>query len=116
MKKFYRIGEKLSQIEICGNDIKNYSIAEDEDEDGKTYLTFACSCGSMLDNEECTAWRIISEVLIGMPGAPLKQALMDAGIGQDIYGGFEDHLLTPAFIIVAKNIARTSARFAESRN
>ena len=26
MKKFYRIGEKLSQIEICGNDIKQYSI------------------------------------------------------------------------------------------
>ena len=26
MKKFYRIGEKLSNIEICGNDIKQYSI------------------------------------------------------------------------------------------
>ena len=26
MKQFYRIGEKLSQIEICGNDIKQYSI------------------------------------------------------------------------------------------
>ncbi|MBE6895642.1 MAG: insulinase family protein [Ruminococcaceae bacterium] len=93
---------------------KKYSIAEDEDEDGKTYLTFACSCGSMLDNEECTAWRIISEVLIGMPGAPLKQALMDAGIGQDIYGGFEDHLLTPAFIIVAKNAKKEDKqRFKE---
>lgn len=83
--------------------VKNYSIAENEDEDGKTYLSFACSCGSMLDNEECAAWRILSEVLLNAPGAPLRQALMDAGIGQDIYGGFEDHLLTPAFTVVAKN-------------
>ena len=26
MKRFYRIGEKLSAIAICGNDIKQYSI------------------------------------------------------------------------------------------
>ena len=83
--------------------VKNYSIAEDEDEEGKTYFAFACSCGSSLDSEEREAWDFISEVLLDMPGAPLKQALLDAGIGQDIYGGFENHLLTPAFVVVAKN-------------
>lgn len=83
--------------------VKKYSIAENDDEDGKTYLAFASSCDASLDREEREAWELISEVLLDMPGAPLKQALLDAGLGQDIYGGFENSLLTPAFLVIAKN-------------
>ena len=83
--------------------VKKYPIAENEDEDGKTYLSFAVSFDSSLDRAEREAWEMIGEVLLDMPGAPLKQALLDAGIGQDIYGGFENALLTPAFFIIAKN-------------
>lgn len=82
---------------------EKYSISENEDEDGKTYLAFACTFGSGITSEECMAWRFLSDILLDMPGAPLKQALLDAGIGQDIYGGFEDDMLTPVFLVIAKN-------------
>jgi len=86
-----------------------YSVPENEDTEGKTYLSFSCSCGSMLNTEEATAWRVLSDVLLDMPGAPLKQALLDAEIGQDIYGGYEDHMLTPMFVVVAKNAKKEDA-------
>ena len=34
---------------------------------------------------------------------PLKQALIDAGIGQDILGGYENGILQPYFSVIAKN-------------
>ena len=37
-----------------------------------------------------------------MPGAPLKQALIDAKIGKDISGSYEDDVLQPIYTITAK--------------
>ena len=37
-----------------------------------------------LDVKVCKAFEIMAYVLAEMPGAPLKQALLDAGIGTDI--------------------------------
>ena len=37
-----------------------------------------------LDPKVCKAFEMLSYVLVDMPGAPLKQALLDAGIGSDI--------------------------------
>ena len=41
-------------------------------------------------------------VLLSAPGAPLKQALLDAGIGKDIEGGYDGGILQPVFSVVAK--------------
>ena len=40
--------------------------------------------------------------LLSAPGAPLKKALLDAGIGKDIYGAYEDGIRQPYFDIIAK--------------
>lgn len=82
---------------------RHYSLANNENPEGKSYFAYAALCGSILDTEEGMAWEILSDVLLNSPGAPVKQALLDAGIGQDIYGGFYDHMLQPAFTIIAKN-------------
>ena len=37
------------------------------------------------------------------PGAPLKKALVDAGIGKDVMGSFDDGIYQPTFTIMAKN-------------
>ena len=42
-------------------------------------------------------------MLCSAPGAPLKQALTDAGIGRDIYSVYENGILQPYFSIVSKN-------------
>ena len=37
-----------------------------------------------------------------MPGAFLKQALIDAKIGKDVYSQYEDDICQPMYSIVAK--------------
>ena len=44
----------------------------------------------------------VEYVLLDAPGAPVKQALLDAGIGRDIDGSYEDGILQPFFSVVAR--------------
>ena len=53
--------------------------------------------------EKITAMEILSTVLLKAPGAPVKQALIDAGIGNDIICIYENEILQPFFSIIAKN-------------
>lgn len=82
---------------------KYYAVAEDEDCTQKTYYAF----GSVIDKEEgqevCRAMGLLSYCLVEMPGAPLKQALLDAGIGTDIDVDFDDSMCQCTFSIVTKN-------------
>ena len=42
-------------------------------------------------------------MLLTATGAPLKQALLDAGIGQDIMSSYDNGVKQPIFSIIAKN-------------
>ena len=46
----------------------------------------------------------MERTLIGAEGAPLKQALPDAGLGEDVSGGFRGELLQPYFYVASRNI------------
>lgn len=80
-----------------------YSVGSEDDVKGKTFFAYASLCGDVTNVEECIAWDVISDALIYTPGAPIKQALLDAGIGRDITGGFNDQMLQPFFTVVAKD-------------
>lgn len=82
---------------------KNYAVAEDADCSEKNYYAFAAAMDVTLDQHICRAFELLSYVLIEMPGAFLKQALLDAGIGSDIDGEFCDILRQSYFVITAKN-------------
>ena len=56
-----------------------------------------------MDKELALTFQVLDYVLLQAPGAPVKQALLDANIGKDILGGFEDEILQPTFTIIAKN-------------
>lgn len=79
-----------------------YSITEEEPEEKATYLSVNTVVGTDLDPRLYLAFQILEYALINVPGAPLKQALMDAGIGEDILGGYENGILQPYFSVVAK--------------
>ncbi|WP_124065954.1 insulinase family protein [Clostridium sp. E02] len=83
-----------------------YSITEGESEDNATYLSIHTVVDSSLDPKLYVAFQILEYTLLDAPGAPLKQALIDAGIGQDILGGYNNGILQPYFSIVAKNANR----------
>ncbi len=80
-----------------------YSVSETESLEDATYLSINTSAGNELSPKEYIAFQILEYVLLDAPGAPLKQALLDAGIGDDIMGGYESGILQPYFSVVAKN-------------
>ncbi|MDO5336542.1 MAG: insulinase family protein [Eubacteriales bacterium] len=79
-----------------------YPVSENEDTEDNTYLSYNMTVAHACDMKTCMAWDILDYALLSAPGAPLKKALLDREIGNDIYGGFQDGLLQPYFSIVAK--------------
>lgn len=80
-----------------------YSVTEDEGCEGKTYLAYNVSVGSFEDKELYLATRVLDYALFSAPGAPVKQALIDAGIGEDIMCYYESDLRQPMYTVAAKN-------------
>ncbi|MCI9106095.1 MAG: insulinase family protein [Lachnospiraceae bacterium] len=83
-----------------------YSITEEEPKENKTYLSLSTVVGTDLDPMLYVAFQILEYTLLGAPGAPLKQALIDAGIGKDVLGGYESGILQPYFTVIAKDANR----------
>ncbi len=80
-----------------------YSIASNEELSDHTYLSCSYSVDTVLNEKLYLAFDILDYALLGAPGAPLKQALLDAGIGKDIMSSFDNSIYQPIFSIVAKN-------------
>ncbi len=83
--------------------VREYSIMEDEPVTDNTYLTYNISMGTSLDPKQYVAMDVLDYVLCSAPGAPVKQALIDAKIGKDVYSSLENGILQPYFSIIAKN-------------
>ena len=96
---------------------KPYAISEDEPEEENTYLSYNIHCGDNLDPHKYYAMQMIQYALVDTQGAPIRQKLLDAGIGKDIISGFETGLKQEYFSITAKNADPDQAdRFLEIIN
>ena len=82
---------------------KQYSISEGEEVKENTYLSYNIAMQSNLNPEHYLAFQVLDYVLCSAPGAPLKQALLDAGIGKDVYGFYDNGVKQPYFSLVSKN-------------
>ena len=80
-----------------------YSIASEESEEDNTYLSYNKVVGTSLDKELYLAFQILDYALLSAPGAPLKKALTDVGIGKDIMGSYDNGIYQPIFSVIAKN-------------
>ncbi len=89
--------DKMREVEIP------YNIASGEPMEDNTYLSYNVSTGSILDKTLYVAFDILDYALLSAPGAPLKQALLDAKIGKDIMASFDNYTLQPMLSVVAKN-------------
>ncbi|MCR5718980.1 MAG: insulinase family protein [Lachnospiraceae bacterium] len=81
---------------------KEYAISEEEDEDENTFLSLNFTAGRETDSIIYEAFDILDFVLCTVPGAPVKQALIDKGIGKDVYSIYENAMKESYFSIVAK--------------
>lgn len=85
---------------------KEYPIMESESESANTYLSYNVCLGEALDRKEHRGFQALADAVVGAPGAPVRKALLDAGIGTDISSFCEADVKQPYFSIVAKNAER----------
>ncbi len=83
--------------------VREYPLNEGEDEGENTFLSLNLSVGDSLDRELYVAFQILDYALCSAPGAPLKQTLVERGIGKDVYSIYENGIRQPFFSVVAKD-------------
>lgn len=81
---------------------KEYAVTEQEEGKGNTFLSYNAVVADSLDKELYIAFQVLDYILCSAPGAPLKQALIDKGIGKDVYSIYDNGVMQPYFSIVAK--------------
>jgi Zn-dependent M16 (insulinase) family peptidase len=78
-------------------------FAVDEGDD-KGFVNIAWLLGDVTDVDANLRWQVLEEILIGMPSSPLRKALIDSGLGEDLTGGLENELRQMFFAAGLKGV------------
>ena len=76
-----------------------YPILPGESKTDKTMLSIGMVVGEATDAEFVLAFDILTHLLLKTEAAPLKKAIIDAGIGKEVSGQFDSSILQPVFNI-----------------
>lgn len=82
--------------------VKEYAISDNEIEEESAMLTSNYVIGDNLDAKLMLAFKVLKYAIMDIEGAPLKQAIIDAGIGKVVTGSMDDDILQPVYSIVVK--------------
>ncbi|HDT12285.1 MAG TPA: insulinase family protein [Candidatus Marinimicrobia bacterium] len=83
--------------------VETYSLPAGENPEGKSYLSLHYGCGQALSPRESLERGILMHYLMNTPGAPLKNALRDAELGQDVFGSYESDMVSPYMSLIVKH-------------
>ncbi|MBZ9634349.1 insulinase family protein [Clostridium sp. FP1] len=84
-----------------------YPVAKDADIKNMTYLSSNYMMNKVKGVEEVLGFQILQGILLNAEASPLKKALVDNGIGTNIYGSFNPSTQQPIFSIFASNANET---------
>ena len=76
-----------------------YPIGEDESTDAKCFLSYNLVMAKAGDHELINALQLLEQALLKTPAAPLRKALIDAGIGMDVSSHLETNVHQPYLTI-----------------
>ena len=79
-----------------------YPVLNDEPLKDNTYLNMSVVTGDYSDTLTSAAFDVLTYVLLDAPGAPLKKALIDEGVGKDVSGSYNDGILQHFFSVDVK--------------
>lgn len=82
--------------------VRNYPVSGEEEGEELAFLSANLVAGDPFDIREMIAFDVLDYALLSQPGAPVRQALLDAGIGKDVCGSYSDGIRQPYFSVVAK--------------
>jgi len=95
--------------------IRPFMVGEDADTGPKGRVTLNWMFTETTDIETNFALHILEYILLGMPGSPLRKALIDSGLGEDIAGvGLENELRQIYFSTGLKGVDTKNADRIES--
>ena len=87
--------ERTAEVEAA------YPVDESEDTKGKTYHELSIVTGRATDTLTSMSLRLLETVLLESESSPLRRALVEAGVGQNISGSYVGSLQQPVFSIRA---------------
>jgi len=92
-----------------------YPVAPDEPTAGKTFVGLVWMVAPLADRDETVLLQALAEAILGNAAGPLRKALVDSGLGQDLmYGGHEGHTLQGSFGFVLRGSERDRAEKVEA--
>lgn len=77
----------------------SYGVAEGDDTEHKTIHALYTAMNDRMTALDSLGLKILNYTLIEMDGAPLKKAILDAGIGNDVSGSYNDCFKQPVWCI-----------------
>jgi Zn-dependent M16 (insulinase) family peptidase len=91
-----------------------YSIAPNENVKDKTFISRNFVLGQAANSEICLAFQILEYLLLETPAAPLRNALIEAGLGKDVVGTFVKSILQPTFgVVITGTNEEDKAKFVQ---
>lgn len=78
---------------------KEYEISETEEEKDNAYMSLAFALDTYDNAKDLTAFSILNEALMSSNDSPIKKALLDANLGQDIVSMINDDNILPSYQI-----------------
>lgn len=82
---------------------KEYGILESDDDKDSTFLSYNVVCTDYTDVKTIGVMSAINYALCSVPGAKLKERLLDAGIGKDVYSDYTTDTCQKVFSIIAQD-------------
>ena len=93
---------------------KSYAVSAD-DENPKPMFTVNWLLPSPTDGERVFALILLDHILLGTPASPLRKALIESGLGEDITGGgMETHMIQMMYSIGLKGVDTANMEKAEA--
>lgn len=94
---------------------RGYPVSAGDKSDGQAMLTLNWVVGDALNVREALAWQVLEYLLVEMPSSPVRKALIDSGLGDDLAGvGLEAELRQLYFSTGLRGMREEDAGQAES--
>ncbi|MEE8205466.1 MAG: insulinase family protein [Nitrospinaceae bacterium] len=89
----------------------SYPISKDESLEKKNFVVVGLKLDKSTDYEHCLFMDILSHILLGTSGAPLRKALLESNLGSEVIGGgFDDNRIETLFAVGMKGAEKEDAQ------
>jgi hypothetical protein len=95
--------------------MKTFDAGEADSDENKSMVTMSWLLPEVTDTEKMLELEILSHILVETPASPLRQVLIESGIGEDLVGeGMDTYKREASFTVGLKGIQLTDADKVET--